>query len=290
MRRISINEGLKYIVPNILFPLIVFTGTLTISGCAGTQDVPHLKVEPAEPSVEAFINSIDMKFVLIPDGTFTMGSPSNEPERESDETLHRVTISKPFYMQTTEVTQSQWREVMGSNPSLFKNCGDDCPVEMVSWNDVRDFIRNLNQKEGTHKYRLPTEAEWEYACRAGTETPFYFGDCLSTDQANYNGIFPMPGCAKGEYRSRTLPVGSFQPNAWGLYDMHGNVAEWCKDWSGDYPSGHVTDPTGPSSSLFPVLRGGSWSYSAGQTRSAYRSVFFPDGRGVSNGFRVARTF
>jgi formylglycine-generating enzyme required for sulfatase activity len=281
MKRTSINEGLRHVVLKSL-PLIVFTGTLLMSGCASTQD----KAEP----VEAFINSIGMKFVLIPDGTFTMGSPSNEPERESDETLHRVTISKPFYMQTTEVTQGQWREFMRSNPSLFKNCGDDCPVEMVSWNDVRDFIRNLNQKEGTDKYRLPTEAEWEYACRVGTETPFYFGDCLSTDQANYNGIFSMPGCAKGEYRSRTLPVGSFQPNGWGLYDMHGNVAEWCKDWSGDYPSGHVTDPTGPSSGQYRVLRGGSWGYSAGNTRSAYRSVYFPGGRGLSNGFRVAMAF
>jgi formylglycine-generating enzyme required for sulfatase activity len=201
-----------------------------------------------------------------------------------------VTISKPFFMQTTEVTQGQWREVMGNNPSFFKDCGDDCPVEMVSWNDVRDFVRNLNQKEGTEKYRLPTEAEWEYACRAGTGTPFYFGDCLSTDQANYDGMFPMPGCAKGESRRRTLPVGSFQPNAWGLYDMHGNVAEWCNDWSGGYPSGHITDPTGPSSGQYPVLRGGSWGYSAGNTRSAYRYGYFLHGRGLSNGFRVARTF
>jgi sulfatase modifying factor 1 len=294
MKRTSINKGLGPIVLKSLFPLRVFTATLLISGCSSTQDTGHIKrgdaYFSAEPSGGAFTNSIGMKFVLIPDGTFTMGSPSNEPERERDEKLHRVTISEPFFMQTTEVTQGQWREVMGNNPSFFKACGDDCPVETVSWNDVRDFIRNLNQKEGTDKYRLPTEAEWEYACRAGTGTPFYFGNCLSTDQANYDGMFPIPGCPRGEFRRRTLPVGSFQPNAWGLYDMHGNVAEWCNDWSGGYPSGHITDPTGPSSGQYPVLRGGSWGYSAANTRSAYRYGYFPDGRGLSNGFRVARTF
>ncbi len=246
--------------------------------------------EPAAPEGEAFTNSIGMKFVLIPSGTFMMGSPSNEPKRDSDERQHRVTISKPFYMQTTEVTQGQWREVMGNNPSYFKNCGDDCPVEKVFWNDVQGFIRKLNQKEGTNRYRLPTEAEWEYACRAGTATPFYFGDCLSTDQANYHGNYPMPGCSKGEYRKRTLPAGSFQPNAWGLYDMHGNVYEWCQDWYGEYPSGHATDPAGPSSGTYRVLRGGSWYNAAWFMRSADRYGYAPDFRSGDLGFRVARTF
>ena len=158
-----------------------------------------------------FINSIGMKFVLIPAGTFTMGSPSNEPSRWSYETQHQVTISRPFHMQTTVVTQGQWKRVMGSNPSHFNNCGDDCPVEQVSWDDVQEFIRKLNRQEGTDKYRLPTEAEWEYAARAGTTTPFYTGNCLSTEQANYNGNYPLSGCPKGENQTKTVRVGAFLP-------------------------------------------------------------------------------
>lgn len=136
---------------------------------------------------------IGAKFILIPSGTFKMGSPSEEPERGSDETQHQVTISKPFYMQATLVTQGQWKKVMSNNPSYFKNCGNDCPVEQVSWYDVQEFITKLNSIEGTNKYRLPTEAEWEYAARAGTTSLFYTGNCLSTDQANYHGkgLFPV---------------------------------------------------------------------------------------------------
>lgn len=191
-------------------------------------------------------------------------------------------------MQTTEVTQGQWRAVMGDNPSRFKNCGDDCPVESVSWNDVQEFIRRLNDRVGTGKYRLPTEAEWEYACRAETETPFSFGECLSTGEANYNGNHPLSGCPKGEYRGKTVAVASFFPNQWGLYDMHGNVWEWCQDWYGDYPSGSVTDPEGPSSSAGHVARGGSWYSYARICRSAYRGGFTPGGRFFSLGFRLSR--
>jgi len=216
-------------------------------------------------------NDLGMEFVYIAPATFIMGSPSDEPNRDSDERPHHVTLTKGYYMQTTEVTQGQWKAVMGDNTSTFKKCGDNCPVEAVSWDTVQDFIQKLNQKEGGNKYRLPTEAEWEYACRAGTETPFVFGQCLSTDQANYNGKYPLPGCSEGEYRKRTLPVASLSPNAWGLYDMHGNVAEWCQDWLGDYPSRNITDPTGPSSSEVRVFRGGGWSDSASSCRSADRS-------------------
>lgn len=256
-------------------------------------DIRLNKIRVAEsvaPSGKSFTNSIGMKFVLIPNGSFMMGSPSNEPKRDKDERQHRVTISKSYYMQTTEVTQGQWSKVMGNNPSHFKNCGDNCPVENVSWNDAQQFIRKLNQREGANKYRLPTEAEWEYACRAGTVTPFFFGECLSTDQANYDGNNPMPGCSKGKYRKTPVPVESFSPNAWGLYDMHGNVWEWCQDWYGDYFSGHFTDPTGPSSGKYRVLRGGSWLDFAGYTRSANRGWNGPDERGYFIGFRVARTF
>lgn len=221
-----------------------------------------------------FTNSIGMKFVLIPAGTFTMGSPSNEPSRKSDETQHQVTISRSFHMQTTVVTQGQWKAVMGSNPSYFSSCGDDCPVEQVSWDDAQEFIRKLNRQEGTDKYRLPTEAEWEYAARAGTTTPFNTGNCLSTEQANYDGNYPLSGCPKGENRRRTVRVGSFSPDAWGLYDMHGNVWQWCQDWYGSYPSGSVTDPAGPSSGSYRIFRGGGWDMGgASGCRSARRAIW-----------------
>jgi formylglycine-generating enzyme required for sulfatase activity len=233
------------------------------------------------------VNSIGMEFVYIPPGTFTMGSPKDEPGRYNDEIQHEVTISKPFFMQTTEVTQGQWKAVMGNNPSRFKDCGDNCPVESVSWNDIQDFIKKLNQKgEGT--YRLPTEAEWEYAARAGTMTPFAFGKCLSTDQANYNGNYPLEDCPKGQWRQKTVPVGSFDPNAWGLYDMHGNVWEWCQDWYGDYPSSAVTDPTGAENGSVRVLRGGSWSHDARDCRTASRNGSTPDDRSYFGGFRLVR--
>jgi formylglycine-generating enzyme required for sulfatase activity len=190
-------------------------------------------------------NSLGMEFVYIEPGEFMMGSPEDEPGRSKNETQHRVTLTKGFYMQTTQVTQGQWKAVMGNNPSRFKDGGDNCPLEKVSWDDTQAFIKKVNQLEKTDRYRLPTEAEWEYACRAGTTKFFFFGNCLSTDQANYNGNYPLEGCPKGEYREKTVPVASFDPNAWGLYDMHGNVYEWCQDWYGDYPTETVTDPAGP---------------------------------------------
>ncbi len=234
--------------------------------------------------------TLGAKFVLIPAGTFMMGSPGNEPGRDNDETQHQVTISRPFYMQTTEVTQGQWKRVMGNNPSHFRNCGDDCPVEQVSWNDVQNFIRRLNQLEETDKYRLPTEAQWEYAARAGTTTPFHTGSCLSSEQANYDGNYPQPGCPKGGFRQTTVRVGSFSPNAWGLHDMHGNVWEWVQDWKGDYPSGSVTDPEGPSSGSRRVNRGGSWDKIARYCRSAVRgNRDYPSKIYLYLGFRLLRT-
>jgi formylglycine-generating enzyme required for sulfatase activity len=214
-----------------------------------------------------------------------MGSPKEEPGRSDDETLHKVTLTKGFYMQTTQITQKQWQAVMGSNPSHFKH-DVNCPVEQVSWDDTQDFIRKLNEKEGENKYRLPTEAEWEYACRAGTTTPFYFGKCLSAYQANYNGKYPLEGCPKGQYRRKTTPVASFPPNAWGLYDMHGNVWEWCQDWYKEYTADAVTDPIGPGSGLSRVFRGGCWNYSAQNCRTARRNGISPDVRHNSLGFRL----
>ncbi|MEE4600312.1 MAG: formylglycine-generating enzyme family protein [Desulfobacteraceae bacterium] len=231
-----------------------------------------------------------MKFVPIPAGKFVMGSPPDESYRGSDENQYEVRISKPFYMQTTEVSQGQWKKVMGNNPSGFKDCGDDCPVESVSWEDAQKFISKLNQMEGTEKYRLPTEAEWEYACRAETKTPFFTGDCISTDQANYDGNYPAKNCPKGQYRGKTIKAGRVQPHAWGLYDMHGNVWEWVQDWYGDYPSNSVPDPKGPDEGQYRVLRGGSWNFNAWFLRSADRYWDYPDIRYFNNGFRVARDF
>jgi formylglycine-generating enzyme required for sulfatase activity len=245
--------------------------------------------EGVGPFDKSFTNSVGMKFVLIPAGSFMMGSPTNEPKRDNDEKWHRVSISKPFYLQTTEVTHRQWCEIVGNNPSHSKNCGDDCPVERVSWNDAQEFISKLNRWEGANKYRLPTEAEWEYACRAGTDTSFTFGRCLSTAQANYDGNYPMPGCPQGEDRERLVRAGSFPPNAWGLHDMHGNVWEWCQDWYGAYPTDHVTDPSGPSSGSYRVLRGGSWYNLAWNCRSSSRRHLSPGDSRFYLGFRLART-
>jgi formylglycine-generating enzyme required for sulfatase activity len=160
--------------------------------------------------VKTFTNSTGMEFVYIPAGEFMMGSNNGN---DDEKPVHKVKITKGFYLQKTEVTQGQWKSVMGNNPSYFEDCGDDCPVENVSLNDVQKFLAELNKKEKTGKYRLPTEAEWEYAARAGTKTKFAFGNCLSTDHANYDGNSPLSGCAKGEYRIKTIKAGSLRANA-----------------------------------------------------------------------------
>ncbi len=243
--------------------------------------------EPVHTHGGTFTNSLGMSFHLIPAGAFMMGSPEDEPGRSNNETLHSVTLTEHYYMQTTEVTQGQWKAVMGNTPSYFSDCGDDCPVEQVTWNEIQAFIEKLNTL-GEGVYRLPTEAEWEYAARAQTTTPFYTGDCLSTDEANYNGKYPLAGCASGENREAVVPVGTFAPNTWGLYDMHGNVWEWVQDWYGEYPSEAVTDPHGPSTGTTRVVRGGGWNSGAGLCRSAIRINY--DGKIRRNyiGFRLIR--
>jgi len=271
--------------------------------------VPGKKVQP--PSNE-LLNSLAMKFVLIKPGTFKMGSPDTEPGRYKDEVLHEVTLTSGFYMQTTQVTVGQWRQfakdagykseaetgdgaytgtgsewkkqkgIYWDNPGFAQT--DSHPVTCVSWNDAQRLIEWLSKKEGK-VYRLPTEAQWEYACRAGTTTPFAFGNCLSTQEANYNGNYPLEGCPKGEYRGKTTPVASLKANAWGLYDMHGNVWEWCVEWFKDYPTGSVVDPPGPNTGAFRVLRGGGWDDDAGFCRSA-RRLGAPDSRFGFVGFRL----
>ena len=209
-------------------------------------------------------------FVLIKGGTFIMGSPSLEVEREKDETQHRVTVSD-FYMGKYEVTQREYREVMGSNPSQFR--GDDLPVENVTWFEAVRYCNARSIREGLKPaysirgqnvswdrkatgYRLPTEAEWEYACRAGTTSPFSTGANITTEQANYYGTYPYENLPRGEYRQKTVPVKSFGPNTWGPHNMHGNVWEWCWDWYGSYGGGDRTDPAGASSGAFRAYRGG----------------------------------
>ena len=231
----------------------------------------------AKGPAKKITNSLGMQFVWIKPGTFMMGSPSGEADRDSDETQHRVILTQGYYLQTTEVTQGQWKAVMGSNPSRFSSCGDECPVEKVSWDDVQAFISKLNAREGGAKYRLPTEAEWEHGCRAGSETPYANGKSLSSQ-----------GWFDANSGSKTQSVARKAANDWGLYDMHGNVWEWCQDWNADYPSGNVTDPVGPSSGSFRVIRGGSWNRHARYCRSAFRNSRSPGDRNRYLGFRLAR--
>jgi formylglycine-generating enzyme required for sulfatase activity len=240
-----------------------------------------------------FEEVLGLKFVSIPAGTFMMGSPATESGRWDHEgPQHQVTISKGFELQATEVTQGQWVAVMGSNPSNFQSpehcpgehvesgglrmCPNN-PVEQVSWDMAQEFIQKLNSRGDGYRYRLPTEAEWEYAARAGTTGP-YAGDVDAMAWYELNS------------GDMTHPVAKKQANAWGLYDMHGNVWEWTADWFGSYRSGAVTDPTGPSTGSIRVYRGGSWSYGAQYCRSAYRNdlspLFHDDG---FLGFRLLRT-
>lgn len=238
--------------------------------------------EKAPP--KEFTNSIGMKFVWIPPGMFMMGSPKEEKKRYKAETQHKVKLTKGFYMGVYTVTQEEWQAVMGSNPSFFKG-EKKLPVEMVSWNDCQTFIKKLRVKD-KRLYRLPTEAEWEYCCRAGTKTPFHFGETISTEQVNYNGNNVYGNGKKGVYRKKTTPVGSFPANAWGLHDMHGNVWEWCQEIYGEYPQMDVVDPQGTEKGEFRVLRGGSWLNSPALCRSAYRDGMQPGLRYRNFGFRV----
>jgi formylglycine-generating enzyme required for sulfatase activity len=215
-----------------------------------------------------------MRLVRIPSGTFTMGSPSDEPLREEQETLHTVRLTHGFWIGEREVTQAEWEAVMGTRPSHFARCGGRCPVESVNFAEVQEFVSRLNRKTAGG-FRLPTEAEWEYVCRAGASTAFSTGSALTRAEANYGGTAPAP-------------VGTFPPNAWGLSDMHGNVWEWCQDWHCPYGAGPAVDPVGSCDSGLRVIRGGSWAFGADSARCALRYTHRPEDRGPSLGFRVAR--
>ena len=233
------------------------------------------------------------ELVRIEGGTFTMGSPDNERGRTGSEGPRRQVTVSSFNIGKYPVTQAEYQEVMGTNPSHFK--GPNLPVEQVSWFDAVEYCNRLSLKEGltpayaingnnvtwnleADGYRLPTEAEWEYACRAGTQTPFYSG--TSVDEAGWHS---------GNSGDKTRPVGEKLPNEWGLYDMHGNILEWCWDWLGDYPRGAQTNPQGASSGRSRVYRGGCWRFEANQTRSAYRFGNNPNFRSFLAGFRIARS-
>ncbi len=252
-------------------------------------------------------------FVLVKGGTFDMGSPNSEPWRSNDEMQHSVTVSD-FYIGIYEVTQSEYQNVMEINPSNFK--GDDLPVESVSWYDAISFCNARSKAEGltpaysingnnvswdrsANGYRLPTEAEWEYACRAGTTTPFNTENSISADESNYWGSYPYLiednyfnqgnlETKPGVYRQKTVSVNSFSPNKLGLYNMHGNVGEWVWDLYGEYGSSAQTNPTGAASGTRRVYRGGGWNDFAKNLRSAYRAAFPAENGSFNIGFRLVR--
>ena len=229
-----------------------------------------------------------MEMIYCPPGEFMMGSPATEEGRGDDETQHRVRLTKGFWLGKYPVTQGQWQSVMGRNPSKFT--GDDVlPVEWVSWNDCKRFIKkvksSVKQQLGGDA-RFPTEAEWEYACRAGTTTAYFWGNALNGDRANCDGRKPCGTKTKGPYLKKTTPVGRYAPNPWGFHDMHGNVFEWCNDWAGCYPTGSVTDPIGPARGDRRVLRGGGWGSYARYCRSASCGGYFPGCCNGDFGFRL----
>ena len=305
-------------------PFILSLMCLCLFGCSEPETPEPVKA-PTEPVLtaapvegESFFLSATLDMLWCKPGTFQMGSPEDEKNHGMRETQHEVTLTQGFWLGKYEVTQAQWLKVMGGhsgpnpNPSRFK--GATLPLEYVSWNEVMKFCQKLTQNEKAAgrlpegwAYTLPTEAQWEYACRAGTTTATAFGDSLSSKQANFDGNAPYGGASKGPLLKRTTEVGSYPANAWGFHDMHGNVSEWCHDWYGDCPSGSTSDPVGPSidprvarggtwatkdaSVTIPtyrrVYRGGSWGYHGHVMRSAGRSKYPPHYRRDNLGFRLS---
>ena len=233
-----------------------------------------------------FDGNVAMKLVLVPAGRFMMGSPKDEKERFDDEgPRHEVTITRPFYMGVCDVTQGQFALMMGWNASQFRDPNN--PVEFVTWKDAAAFCKAVSESTGL-SVRLPTEAEWEYACRAGSATPFNTGDTISVEQANYDGDYVYGEGVTGKCLRQTTPAGSYKPNAFGLCDMHGNVWQWCSDWYDDdyYANSPKTDPAGPKKGEFRVMRGGSWFVNPWSCRSAFRGTYRPVHGNFAIGFRV----
>ncbi len=268
--------------------------------------VVELLAAGARPGWPARTNSLRMQFALVPPGNFLMGSPRKEGHRGDDEgKQHRVEIARPCYLGVHTVTQEQYKAVTGKSPSAFRRGGANgdrvqglvtkaFPVDTVSWPEAVELCRLLGElpkeKKAGHSYRLPTEAEWEYACReAGTcRAPFHFGRSLSADQANFDGNFPSGAAPKGPYLFRITTVGSYPPNALGLYDMHGNVREWCHDWYSPtyYDRSPARDPQGPDEGTTRIVRGGNWVTYSWSCRSADRDSHLPTHGSSFVGFRV----
>jgi uncharacterized protein (TIGR02996 family) len=263
--------------------LLRLTDTLT-----HTIDIPNrprleerqrqLLAQGAAPVGPFYTNAVGMRFAWIPSCTFLMGSPEEEEGRDEDEWRHRVTLTHGYYLGVHPVTQGEWQAVLDTNPSRFP--GDDLPVDNVSRDACRLFCERLREIDGLG-YRLPTEAEWEFACRAGSTGPFHFGATLSTQQANYAGYQAYGRGSEGEWRRQTTPVGIFPANAFGLSDMHGNVWEWCEDLFGPYAHSDVSDPRGAIFSTTRVVRGGAWLETPRFCRSACRGR-----RTVGSGYRL----
>jgi formylglycine-generating enzyme required for sulfatase activity len=277
---------------SLLFRLVCLSGAFALLFAVGAPFGPHTiaGAAPSEEEIELevvqgkeFTNGVGMAMKRIPRGRFLMGSPQNEPGRSSQETQHEVTLTKDFFMSATEVTQGQWKKVMGNNPSANKG-GDDFPVETVSWNDTQEFLKKLNARaeETSHGriYRLPTEAEWEYACRGGVGKAFFTGDKLTSQQANVS---------EGKSLGRTCKTASYKPNAYGMHDMNGNVWEWCHDWydANYYARSPKLDPRGPETGSQRVARGGSYAFDPSSCRSAHRAQGTPTERHGGLSFRVA---
>lgn len=241
------------------------------SGLAGTEAAAFVPSGPPRTKFVGIGGGVSLELVLIPSGLFMMGSPADEKDRDDDETQRQVVVSKMFYLGKYPVTQKEWQAVMGGNPSHFQ--GENLPVEKIGWDDARAFCGLLKLRTGLG-FRLPTEAQWEYACRAGATTPFHFGAFLNGMQANCNGNFPYGDTGSGPYLGKTTEVGSYSPNAWGLFDMHGNVWEWCEDTFGEISREQR------------VLRGGAWSNVARCCRSASRINDVRDCRLRTYGCRV----
>jgi formylglycine-generating enzyme required for sulfatase activity len=304
--KMNITLPLPFIAFSITSLLLFSTADGQRSGIKSV-DAPGKSAASEQRGGTVIKNPMGMEFVYVPAGNFMMGSADAAVQTAykqaqidvgadhaklewftREQPRHRVAIRKGFYMGRYEVTQAQWQAVTGNNPSNFKGC-DQCPVEQVSWNDAQEFIRKLNAVNDDFTYSLPSEAQWEYACRAGTTTEFAFGNSLSSGPANFDGNYPYDGAAKGVNREKTTPVGSFRPNAWGLYDMHGNVWEWCEDvWHENY-NGAPADGSAWLSggdSNYRVDRGGSWDFHGDALRSAYRFKAKPDVRVSNSGLRV----
>ena len=267
--------GSLFFVGLVVTLFVAFRGPAEKEPPVQAQKNEPLKKEETVPP-KYVTNDLGMKFAWIPPGSFLMGSPEGEKGRKRDETQHKVTLTRGFYMGVYSVTQEEWQAVMGNNPSSFKG-EKNLPVDMVSWNDCQAFIKKLREKD-KKLYRLPSEAEWEYACRAGTTTAYSFGDD--------NSMLGQYAWFSENSEKKTHPVGQKKPNQLGLFDMHGNVWQWCQDLYGDYPQKEVVDPTGPEEGKQPVLRGGSWAYSPDRCRSAVRIKVLPGNRRDYFGLRV----